>query len=222
MDRPCCCRRSCTWERSSCRPSPPRASWPRGTAVAGWPGRPPQPPSGGQTTPLSRSHPTRSRPCRTSSSRPPNWPGSCPAGWASRSIREPMPASPSTPRASGTWRPPRVTRTALRSGWDRRRPTRSHCWPRSASRWAAYPRSSRPPGPGCRYPEKARAWSSPSCCTTRVPKPRTARSSARSSGPSARCPNWGFPIDVTFPGEGEPDELDERIAAQAEPFYIRA
>ncbi len=35
-------------------------------------------------------------------------------------------------------------------------------------------------------------------------------------------PEQGFPIDVTFPGEGEPDELDEWIAAQAEPFYIRA
>ena len=35
-------------------------------------------------------------------------------------------------------------------------------------------------------------------------------------------PELGFPVDVTFPGEGEPDELDERIAAQAEPFYIRA
>jgi hypothetical protein len=35
-------------------------------------------------------------------------------------------------------------------------------------------------------------------------------------------PGQGFPIDVTFPGEGEPDELDRWIAAQAEPFYIRA
>jgi SseB protein N-terminal domain len=31
----------------------------------------------------------------------------------------------------------------------------------------------------------------------------------------------GFPIDVTFPGEGEPDHLDERIAAFATPFYRR-
>jgi hypothetical protein len=35
-------------------------------------------------------------------------------------------------------------------------------------------------------------------------------------------PEQGFPIDVTFPGEGEPDQLDEWISAQAEPFYIRA
>jgi SseB protein C-terminal domain len=35
-------------------------------------------------------------------------------------------------------------------------------------------------------------------------------------------PEQGFPIDVTFPGEGEPDQLDEWIAAQAQPFYIRA
>ena len=31
----------------------------------------------------------------------------------------------------------------------------------------------------------------------------------------------GFPIDVTFPGESEPDHIDERIAAFATPFYRR-
>jgi hypothetical protein len=35
-------------------------------------------------------------------------------------------------------------------------------------------------------------------------------------------PDHGFPIDVTFPGEGEPDQLDEWISAHAEPFYSRA
>jgi type III secretion system (T3SS) SseB-like protein len=35
-------------------------------------------------------------------------------------------------------------------------------------------------------------------------------------------PEHGFPIDVTFPGEGEPDQVDEWISAYAEPFYIRA
>jgi SseB protein N-terminal domain len=30
-----------------------------------------------------------------------------------------------------------------------------------------------------------------------------------------------FPIDVTFPGENEPDHIDERIAAFATPFYRR-
>jgi hypothetical protein len=35
-------------------------------------------------------------------------------------------------------------------------------------------------------------------------------------------PEPGFPIDVTFPGEGDPDEVGERLAAHAEPFYIRA
>ena len=34
-------------------------------------------------------------------------------------------------------------------------------------------------------------------------------------------PDQGFPIDVTFPGEGEPDQVDEWISAHAEPFYIR-
>ena len=34
-------------------------------------------------------------------------------------------------------------------------------------------------------------------------------------------PGPGFPIDVTFPGEGEPDQVDEWISAHAEPFYIR-
>jgi SseB protein C-terminal domain len=35
-------------------------------------------------------------------------------------------------------------------------------------------------------------------------------------------PEQGFPIDVTFPGEGEPDQVDEWISAHAEPFYIRS
>jgi type III secretion system (T3SS) SseB-like protein len=34
-------------------------------------------------------------------------------------------------------------------------------------------------------------------------------------------PEQGFPIDVTFPGEGEPDQVDEWISAHAEQFYIR-
>lgn len=34
-------------------------------------------------------------------------------------------------------------------------------------------------------------------------------------------PEQGFPIDVAFPGEGEPDQVDEWISAHAEPFYIR-
>jgi SseB protein N-terminal domain/SseB protein C-terminal domain len=35
-------------------------------------------------------------------------------------------------------------------------------------------------------------------------------------------PELGFPIDVTFPGEGNPDQVEELISACAEPFYIRA
>ncbi len=35
------------------------------------------------------------------------------------------------------------------------------------------------------------------------------------------APGEGFPIDVTFPGEGDPDMLDAWISAHAEPFYIR-
>jgi len=39
-------------------------------------------------------------------------------------------------------------------------------------------------------------------------------------------PGQEFPIDVTFPGEGdgegEPDQVDAWITAHAEPFYIRA
>jgi hypothetical protein len=35
------------------------------------------------------------------------------------------------------------------------------------------------------------------------------------------APEQGFPIDVTFPGEGEPDQVDEWISACAKPFYIR-
>jgi hypothetical protein len=36
------------------------------------------------------------------------------------------------------------------------------------------------------------------------------------------APEQGFPIDATFPGEGEPDQVDKWISAYAEPFYIRA
>jgi SseB protein N-terminal domain len=32
----------------------------------------------------------------------------------------------------------------------------------------------------------------------------------------------GYPIDVTFPGEGEPDHIDHWIATATEPFYVRA
>jgi hypothetical protein len=35
-------------------------------------------------------------------------------------------------------------------------------------------------------------------------------------------PGQEFPIDVTFPGEGEPDQVDTWITAHAGPFYIRA
>jgi hypothetical protein len=31
-----------------------------------------------------------------------------------------------------------------------------------------------------------------------------------------------FPIDVTFPGEGTPDQVDEWISSHAEPFYVRS
>jgi hypothetical protein len=55
-----------------------------------------------------------------------------------------------------------------------------------------------------------------------------ARESARQEVLSAieqavrAVPDQGFPIDVTFPGEAEPDQLDEWISAYADPFYIRA
>jgi len=34
-------------------------------------------------------------------------------------------------------------------------------------------------------------------------------------------PGQDFPVDVTFPGESEPDQVDAWISAYAEPFYIR-
>jgi hypothetical protein len=34
--------------------------------------------------------------------------------------------------------------------------------------------------------------------------------------------NPATPVDVTFPGENEPDQVDAWISAYAEPFYIRA
>jgi hypothetical protein len=39
---------------------------------------------------------------------------------------------------------------------------------------------------------------------------------------AAAVPELRFPIDVTFPGENEPDQVDAWISAYAEPFYIRA
>jgi len=38
----------------------------------------------------------------------------------------------------------------------------------------------------------------------------------------AAPPQPWFPIDVTFPGEGPPDPVDEWVAARAAPFYRRA
>jgi len=35
------------------------------------------------------------------------------------------------------------------------------------------------------------------------------------------APGQNYPIDVTFPGESEPDQVDDWISAYAEPFYIR-
>jgi hypothetical protein len=32
----------------------------------------------------------------------------------------------------------------------------------------------------------------------------------------------GYPIDVTFPGEGEPDHIDHWISTAAQPFYLRS
>ena len=39
---------------------------------------------------------------------------------------------------------------------------------------------------------------------------------------STAAADAGYPIDVTFPGEGEPDHIDHWIATAAEPFYVRA
>jgi hypothetical protein len=40
--------------------------------------------------------------------------------------------------------------------------------------------------------------------------------------PFAAMPELRFPIDVTFPGENEPDQVDAWISAYAEPFFIRS
>jgi hypothetical protein len=39
---------------------------------------------------------------------------------------------------------------------------------------------------------------------------------------AAAVPHAAFPIDVTFPGEAEPDQIDEWVATNATPFYVRA
>ena len=45
----------------------------------------------------------------------------------------------------------------------------------------------------------------------------------RPSAAAAAAPqDAGFPIDVTFPGESEPDPVDEWTSAPASPFYPRA
>jgi len=38
---------------------------------------------------------------------------------------------------------------------------------------------------------------------------------------SAACHGAGYPIDVTFPGEGEPDHIDHWMATATQPFYRR-
>lgn len=39
---------------------------------------------------------------------------------------------------------------------------------------------------------------------------------------AAAVPHAAFPIDVTFPGEAEPDQIDEWVATNATPFYVHA
>jgi hypothetical protein len=39
---------------------------------------------------------------------------------------------------------------------------------------------------------------------------------------AARAVPHQFPIDVTFPGEGMPDQVDEWVSAHTEPFYVRS
>jgi hypothetical protein len=60
--------------------------------------------------------------------------------------------------------------------------------------------------------------------TLRDPARESARQEVLSEIEQAvlAVPDQGFPIDVTFPGEAEPDQLDEWISAYADPFYIRA
>ena len=57
------------------------------------------------------------------------------------------------------------------------------------------------------------------CCAA---SPVLAAEAAASRVAVAAVPAQGFPIDVTFPGENEPDQVDAWISAYAEPFYIRA
>src|ERR1700722_3915841 len=100
-----------------------------GPAGAGPPGRCPCPPSRCRTTLRAgpQAETARSRPCRTSWSRPPSWPGCCRPAWASRSTREPGPVCPSTPKGSVTWPRRWSWRTAPVCGWAGPRPIRSRC-----------------------------------------------------------------------------------------------
>ena len=110
--------------------------------------------------------------------------------------------------------------TAPRCGWAARPPTRSRCWPN--------------PGRTEHIPavqQASRAWLSVPgqgeglviSVTLHDPGSEAAHGQVISAIEWAvgAVPEQGFPIDVTFPGEGEPGQVDEWIAAQAEPFYIR-
>ena len=56
-----------------------------------------------------------------------------------------------------------------------------------------------------------------------LPLPESARSPTGAVQRAvAAVPELRFPIDVTFPGENEPDQVDAWISAYAEPFYIRS
>jgi SseB protein N-terminal domain len=54
------------------------------------------------------------------------------------------------------------------------------------------------------------------------PAARDAVVGAIEQAAAAAPQDAGFPIDVTFPGEGEPDPVDEWTSACASPFYLRA
>ena len=152
------------------------------------------------------------------------WPGCCPRPWASRSTQAAARACRSTRKA---WRisPPPAPWTIARRGSAsaRRPPSPRNCSPRSASGLGQV-RAAR---------EAATAWLSvrfaARACVISValddpadPDAQRAVLDVVERAASAAPGQPWFPIDVTFPGEGEPDTVDQWVAASATPFYSRA
>jgi hypothetical protein len=94
--------------------------------------------------------------------------------------------------------------------------------PSAASPSAASPSAASPSGPGPSGPGPSGAGM---IISVRLddPSDATVRDAviAAVQGAVAAVPEAEWPVDVTFPGEGEPDVIDRWVAAGSAPFYQR-